>query len=51
MAMMQGSNRPRNVNQKTESPAINEAMKPENLAPPTGMEGREEDLAKAMQCW
>ena len=49
MAMMQGSNRPRNVNQKTESPAINEAMKPENLAPPTGMEGREEDLAKAMQ--
>ena len=49
MAMMQGSNRPRNVNQKTESPVSNKAMKPENLAPPTGMEGREEDLAKAMQ--
>ena len=49
MAMMQGSNKPRNVNQKTQSPAINEAMKAENLAPPTGMEGREEDLAKAMQ--
>ena len=49
MAMMQGNNRPRNVNQKTESPVSNKAMKPENLAPPTGMEGREEDLAKAMQ--
>ena len=37
MAMMQGSNRPRNENQKAESTAINEAMKAENLAPPTGM--------------
>ena len=49
MAMMQGSNRPRKVEEQTGSPVTNEAMKPENLAPPTGMEGREEDLAKAMQ--
>ena len=49
MAMMQGSNRPRNELQKTGSSVKNEAMKPENLAPPTGMEGREKDLAKAMQ--
>ena len=48
MAMMQGSNKPKNQGKPAGGPPL-EAMTPENLAPPTGMEGREEDLAKAMQ--
>ena len=48
MAMMQGSNKPKNQNKPAGGPPL-EAMTAEKLAPPTGMEGREEDLAKAMQ--
>ena len=48
MAMMQGSNKPKNIGKPTGGPPL-EAMTAENLAPPTGMEGREEDLAKGMQ--
>ncbi|MBT6074546.1 MAG: hypothetical protein HOH08_06295 [Gammaproteobacteria bacterium] len=46
--MMQGSNKPKNIGKPTGGPPL-EAMTAENLAPPTGMEGREEDLAKGMQ--
>jgi hypothetical protein len=49
MAMMQGRNKPRNEEKQTGSSPKKEAMNPENLAPPTGMEGREADLATAMQ--
>ena len=48
MAMMQGSNKPKNQDKPAGGPPL-EAMTAANLAPPTGMEGREEDLAKAMQ--
>ena len=48
MAMMQGNNKPKNAGKPTGGPPL-EAMTAENLAPPTGMEGREEDLAKGMQ--
>jgi hypothetical protein len=48
MAMMQGSNKPKNQGKPAGGPPL-EAMTAENLAPPTGMEGREEDLATAMQ--
>ena len=46
--MMQGSNKPKNQDKTAGGPPL-EAMTAANLAPPTGMEGREEDLAKAMQ--
>ena len=48
MAMMQGSNKPKDESKPAGGPPL-DAMTAENLAPPTGMEGREEDLAKAMQ--
>ena len=48
MAMMQGNNKQKNAGKPTGGPPL-EAMTAENLAPPTGMEGREEDLAKGMQ--
>ncbi|SVD65947.1 uncharacterized protein METZ01_LOCUS418801, partial [marine metagenome] len=41
MAMMQGSNKPKNEGKPAGGPP-SEAMTAENLAPPTGMEGREE---------
>ena len=48
MAMMQGKNKPKNEGKQMGGPPL-EAMTAENLAPPTGMEGREEDLATGMQ--
>ena len=48
MAMMQGSNKPKNEGKPSGGPPL-QAMTAENLAPPTGMEGREGDLAKGMQ--
>lgn len=48
MAMMQGSNKPKNEDKPAGGPPL-ESMTAEKLAPPTGMEGREGDLAIGMQ--
>ena len=48
MAMMQGSNKPKNEGKPAGGPPL-ESMTAEKLAPPTGMEGREGDLATGMQ--
>jgi hypothetical protein len=45
---MEENRKPNNTDNKKDGPPVS-AMKPENLAPPTGMEGREADLATAMQ--
>ena len=47
MAMMQGSNKPKEGKPMGGPPV--EMMKPEVLAPPTGLEGREADVAESMQ--
>jgi len=48
MAMMQGSNKPKKEGKPMGGPPV-EMMTPEVLAPPTGMEGREADVAESMQ--
>jgi hypothetical protein len=48
MAMMQGSNKPKKDAKPMGGPPV-EMMTPEVLAPPTGMEGREADVAESMQ--
>ncbi len=48
MAMMQGSNKPKKGDKPMGGPPV-EMMKPEVLAPPTGIEGREVDVAESMQ--
>ena len=48
MAMMQGSNKPKKDAKSMGGPPV-EMMTPEVLAPPTGMEGREADVAESMQ--
>ena len=48
MAMMQGSNKPKKGDKPMGGPPV-EMMRPEVLAPPTGIEGREVDVAESMQ--
>ena len=48
MAMMQGSNKPKKGDKQMGGPPV-EMMRPEVLAPPTGIEGREVDVAESMQ--
>ena len=48
MAMMQGSNKPKKGDKPMGGPPV-EMMTPEVLAPPTGIEGREADVAESMQ--
>ncbi len=48
MAMMQGSNKPKKEGKPMGGPPV-EMMTPEVLAPPTGIEGREADVAESMQ--
>ena len=48
MAMMQGSNKPKKADKPMGGPPV-EMMRPEVLAPPTGIEGREVDVAESMQ--
>jgi len=48
MAMMQGSNKSKKEGKPMGGPPV-EMMTPEVLAPPTGMEGREADVAESMQ--
>ena len=48
MAMMQGSNKPKKEDKPMGGPPV-EMMRPEVLAPPTGIEGREVDVAESMQ--
>ena len=46
--MMQGSNKPKKGDKPMGGPPV-EMMTPEVLAPPTGIEGREADVAESMQ--
>ncbi len=48
MAMMQGSNKPKKGDKPMGGPPV-EMMRPEVLAPPPGIEGREVDVAESMQ--
>ena len=48
MAKMQGSNKPKKGDKPMGGPPV-EMMRPEVLAPPTGIEGREVDVAESMQ--